>query len=260
MGLNVFWRRHSEIGLTPAGQAYAEQVLRALTLIEHETRRMVQIANPKQLRIRTGPTFAHCWLAPRLAQFCAENPQTDLLVTTNVGEIDLSEDHFDVAIYMLRNPRPDGSQELLFEFSIIMAVCHPSRPLRQPKDLAKQVLLHSLNRMTYWSQWFQAAGIKNDNCQAGPKFKSSVLAYEAAKGDLGIVCAEVEFIRADIEAGRLRAPFDIQVATHDGFYLSVEPYKADIGSIRAFRDWLLRETSHIRTHQDAYLDGPKASA
>ena len=84
-----------------------------MTLIEHETQRMVQIANPKKLRVRTGPTFAHCWLAPRLAEFCSESPQIDLLVTTNVGEVDSSEDHFDVAIHMMHDPLT-GDSELLF--------------------------------------------------------------------------------------------------------------------------------------------------
>ena len=204
LGLDLFWRRHSEIGLTAAGESTQSRFFERYAH-EHETQRMVQIANPKKLRVRTGPTFAHCWLAPRLAEFCSENPQIDLLVTTNVGEVISSEDHFDVAIHMMHDPLTGDSESCESE---IMAVCHPRRlrsnaPLRQPQDIARHTLLHSLNRMTYWRQWFRAAGLNDGPFEVGPKFKSSILAYEAAKGDLGFVCAEPSFIASAVANGEL---------------------------------------------------------
>lgn len=255
LGLGLFWRRHSEIGLTAAGEAYAEQVRRAMTLIEHETRRMVQIANPRQLRVRAGPTFAHCWLAPRLASFCNANPKIDLLLTTNVGEVDSTEDHYDLAIHMMQNPMLGGGGELLFASEII-AVCHPDhlsqqKAIKHPRDLAQCTLLHSLNRMTYWRQWFQSAGVNEGSFETGPKFKSSVLAYEAAKGKLGFVCAEPCFVQDALDSGQLVAPFDLRVPTHDGFYLSIDPIKAGMDTVRVFRDWILEETEMARAVQVA---------
>ena len=82
--------------------------------------------------------------------------------------------------------------------------------------------------MTYWRQWFRAAGLNDGPFEVGPKFKSSILAYEAAKGDLGFVCAEPSFITSAVANGELVAPFDLRVPTHDGFYLSIDPLKANI--------------------------------
>jgi LysR family glycine cleavage system transcriptional activator len=264
LGLALFWRRHNENGLTATGEAYAEQVLRAMTLIEHESRRMMQIANPKQLHIRAGPTFAHCWLAPRLSRFCAANDRVDLLLTTNIGEIDSTDDHYDIAIHMMRDPSLIGEHELLFESEII-PVCHQDYlkqcgGVENPQDLAKCTLLHSVNRMTYWRQWFQGIGLSEGSFETGPKFSSSVLAYKAAKGNSGFACAEPCFVQDALDSGELVAPFDLRAQPHDGFYLTIDPIKADRDAVRAFRDWILEETEVVRTQVRARRSAAAASA
>src|SRR5262249_23668076 len=65
----LFWRQHSDVGLTHQGEVFAARVSAGLGMIEDESRRITQLANSRQLHIHSVPTFAIRWLIPRLKRF-----------------------------------------------------------------------------------------------------------------------------------------------------------------------------------------------
>ena len=89
--------------------------------------------------------------------------------------------------------------------------------------------------------WFDRAGLKDFDVSRGPYFDQSITAIHAAINGLGVVLGRSPLVAGDLAAGRLVAPFDIELAGENAYWITVPPSLAKRPHIVAFRDWLLEE-------------------
>jgi LysR family glycine cleavage system transcriptional activator len=156
----------------------------------------------------------------------------------------------DVAIIYGRGNFPGLHAEKLLALTIT-PVCAPQlctgdRPLRRPQDLADHVLLHDdtgefYDREAFWEVWLRAAGAEGVATAHGPHFSHAVLALEAAREGVGVVATMPVLAAADLEAGRLVAPFALRLPLASAYYLVNAEAAGERKSVRAFRDWLFAE-------------------
>src|SRR5882757_2772540 len=109
-----------------------------------------------------------------------------------------------------------------------------NNPLDDPTDLAHHTLLHdgspdADDSCPDWSMWLTARGIKGVDGNRGPRFNQSSLVIEAAMNGRGVALAKRALAQADLDAGRLVAPLQIETDV-DFAYFVVHP-KAK-GSLR----------------------------
>jgi LysR family transcriptional regulator, glycine cleavage system transcriptional activator len=243
--VQLFWRRHNEVGLTTAGYGFAPRIGSAMGIIEDESRRISQTeGHARQLHVHAVPTFSMCWLLPRLKRFQDLDPKTDFLLTT-MYEADADESNFGVTLQTGVSFITGGHSRILFE-SEVMPVCSPeylekAPPLRRPEDLIAHRFVHSVNRLTDWRQYLSSVGLSPHLGDVGPKFGNSALAYAAAASGLGVACAERRFVLDDIKRGRLVAPLEERFRTGSFFAMNVDPIKADLPAVKRFSDWLMDE-------------------
>lgn len=247
-GVALFDRHHNEISLTRAGQLYHARIRTALDAIEDASRQMEEGTSSRQVHVSTLPTFASRWLIPRLPKFAALHPAVELQLSTGVAQIDeinFEYDAIDVATHFSISDIAAEHTDLLFETEL-QPVCSPELAqagggITETKDLLGQRLLYTVNGLTHWRQWFEAAGLEAPLKGPRMSFGNSGLALQAAISGVGFALSESVFVRDEIEAGRLVSPVDLRLRIGNKYYMSVNPARAENHGVRAFREWLIDE-------------------
>jgi LysR family glycine cleavage system transcriptional activator len=245
LGAKLFTRTQRGIELTAKGGAYFRVLRGALDQIDHATRQLQQSPDENLLRLKLPPTFAIRWLVPRLARFHAQHRGIDVQITTSHDPADFDREDVDAAIHSdFEPPSGPGFRRVLGEE--LLPVCSPGLlergpALSKPRDLARHVLLCSMNRPRDWPAWLVAAGVAGVDGNSGLKFENAALAYQAAIDQLGVTIAQRALVADDLRTGRLVAPFALSVRTSGGYYLAYPPHRPKSSRLVAFEEWLLAE-------------------
>jgi LysR family glycine cleavage system transcriptional activator len=250
LGVKLFVRDRRGIALTPKGTVYARIVRGSLDQLEYGTRQLQQEPDEKTLRLKVPPTFAIRWLVPRLAHFHALNRSLDVQITTSHQPVDFNREDVDACIHSDTRPLANTRCQRLFG-EVIRPVCSPrllerGPPLRQPRDLTRHVLVSSLHRPRDWPTWLAAAGVPEIDGNNGIRLENSALAYQAAIDGVGVVIAQQLFVEEEFRAGRLVAPFDLQVPTDGAYYFGYSSERPRSNRVAAFEEWILREAAKMQ--------------
>ena len=245
LGVQLLHRGHRQISLTRTGEDYYRAVTRAMDDLREATRRLGKRARRKQLKVRAYTTFAMRWLIPRLSSFHAANPGIEVLLTASLDPVDFRKEDIDGAI-RLGDGKWSGVNTHRLVSNILVPVCSPgvaagSPEVKKPADLQHQTLLHSIARPDDWAHWLKAARADAQvDARSGMTFQSSAMAYAAAMEGQGFAIAQRFLVAADLEAGRLVAPFRQAVDMGDfTYYLLTPADRKESASMAVFREWLL---------------------
>lgn len=243
LGLPLFERRGHALTMTEPGRSYLAEITVALDRIASATARVQQgIQGP--LRVTVLPSFAACWLVPRLDAFRAQHPEIELRLTTSTQLWDGVDDRFDVGIRLGLGRWPGLVADLIARESL-SPVCAPalaagSPPLREPADLRHARLLHDVPRDA-WRTWCERAGLVDIDVQTGLAFDDASLVLQAARQGQGVALGRLTLAERDLNEGRLVRLFDLAVPNDYSYWLVYPRAKAQRADIAAFRAWLAAE-------------------
>jgi len=265
LGVELFRRAGRGVQLTEAARACLPKLREGFDALAAAVETMRERAAETDLLITAPPVFTARWLMPRLADFAKREPKIELRVFASskmvdagaldspslVSGLDLREDLSGVEIHLGSGHYPGYRADHLFGVSMT-AVASPElvkgkSPLRTPADLAFHTLLHDdamelVAGGNAWMRWLQNAGVADRvDASHGPRFSSNILALEAASQKLGVALALRPLVNADLESGRLCAPFDVEMKPQSAYYLVCPEVVADRPAVVAFRKWLLEQ-------------------
>jgi LysR family glycine cleavage system transcriptional activator len=245
LGVTLFDRNLRGIGLTTKGTLYARIVRGALDQLEYGTRQLQEEPDQNTLRLKVPPTFAIRWLVPRLGHFHGRHRNIDLQITTSHQAVDFNREDVDACIHSDTHPPANARFHRLFG-EMIQPVCSPALLLREPVlkepgDLAGQVLVSSMHRPRDWPTWLAAAGVPHIDGNNGIRVENSALAYQAAIEGVGVVIAQRSFVDEDLRNGRLVAPFALQVPADGSYYFGYPAERPKSDRVAAFEEWIVRE-------------------
>ena len=250
LGIPLFRRDHNRLFLTYAGQAWLPKLRAGFDLLASGTEELHIYDQGASLTVRLPSSFSIQWLVPRLDRFHARYPTIDirLLALGRARDVDGTIVGLDI-----RNGTGDwpGLESTLLMSEHVFPVCSPriaqgDRPLREPGDLAGHELLHVSGYRTDWRMWFDRAGLKDIDVSRGAYFDQSITAIHAAINGLGVVLGRSPLVAGDLAAGRLIAPFDIELAGENAYWITVPPSLGKLPHIAAFHNWLLEEAAADR--------------
>jgi LysR family glycine cleavage system transcriptional activator len=256
LGVSLFVRTHRQVNLTPAGVAYLQEARDALLRISDATTRARARTDERTLRIKAPPSCSIRWLVPRLGRFHARHSDIAVQVTTSHDPVDFERDEIDVGIHYGVETTDDWRYERLFN-EVLIPICNRrlfghSRKRRTPRDIASQVLLHSLRRPTDWRQWLDAAGLSGFSPTQELTFENSTLTYQGAIDGLGVAIAQKAFVTDEISTGRLSVPSNIEVRNDVAYYLVYPNRRQTPTKVQAFQNWIASEAD-IARRADAAL-------
>jgi LysR family glycine cleavage system transcriptional activator len=269
LGIELFRRLPRKIELTSAGAALLPKLSSGFALLGEAVDSVQRQAYPTRILVNVPPGLGSKWLMGKLPRFASVYPDIDLRIAARPtladsarreqGDTEGLLEGGDIAIRFGHGIYPDHVVYKLFG-SFALPLCSPRlllgpRALRTPADLRYHTLLHyqhdvmlDMDRPT-WSTWLKAAGVQGVDTGRGPTFNHVTLAMEAAADGMGVVLGVPIVASADLESGRLVAPFSLHLPLASAYYLVLTESAGQIPAVAAFRDWLLNEAANERWAQ-----------
>ncbi len=256
LGTRLFVRRHRSIELTAAGRVLYETAVVTLDALARAAERIRQDAKARPLVVSTTIAFASLWLLPRLPQFRARHPGTDVFLSANNRIIDLEREGIDLAIrYCPEAAAPPDAPRLFGER--LQVVCAPAllrdrtRPLKKPADLARHALLHfSDEQGRYpwldWSVWLAANGVPDLVPAASMRFNQYDLMIQAAVEGQGIALGRSPLVERYLADRHLASPFPAMAESSRAYFALRSARAHDRPDVDAFVEWLAAEAATTR--------------
>ena len=275
LGVQLFKRAGRGVQLTEAARAALPRLREGFDALAAAVEMIHVRADETDLEITAPPVFTARWLMPRLADFAKREPKIDVRVVSSskmvdagaldathlVMSHDLRDETSGVEIHLGAGDYPGYRADRLFGVATV-AVASPqlvkgTPPIRAPADLARHTLLHddAMDLVAHgpaWPKWLEAAGVadKVDGTR-GPHFSTNILSLEAASQQLGVALALRPLVDADLESGRLCAPFDVALKPASAYYLVCPEVIADRPAVAAFRKWLLEQAQKTPVNRNS---------
>ena len=263
-GRPLLVRKPRAIELTNAARAALPRLSAGFDQLADAARLLRESGPESTLTVSVAPSFATCWLMPRLHRFLSAEPEVDVRITartrqsTSVGAQSQREAEAwladaDVAVLLSNGQFPGYHVERLVPLSVT-PLASPrllaGRTLA-PADLREFSLIHDdigklYDGRDFWDLWLEAAGIARLRLKHGVHFSHTVLALEAAVEGVGVVATLPELARPQLEDGRLAAPFGLRVELPYAYYLVAREEALERSSVQTFLAWLREQAADAR--------------
>jgi LysR family glycine cleavage system transcriptional activator len=244
LGVSLFRRMTRKLALTEEGRALQRVAGEALDAIAEVAGELRAGSRGRTLSLSLTPTFGVKWLAQRIGRFWAAHPDIDLRLHHSIHLVDFARDEVDAAVRWGGGTWP-GVEAVYLMRAGQTPVCAPEllqgpHPLREAADLRHHTLLHERDYVE-WAQWLAVAGAPEIDPRRGPVIDDISVLHQAAIDGQGVALESENMVRADLEAGRLVKPFDVDLDEHNAYYLVAPPKAFERPNVQAFRDFLLAE-------------------
>jgi LysR family glycine cleavage system transcriptional activator len=247
VGVELFARERQTVRLTPAGEAYAEEVRQALRAISHATLRLKASPDAGTLTLAILPTMGTRWLAPLLPDFTQKNPGVTLNLVTRLEPFNMETDGVDAALHYGAPEWPRAELDFLFEETVVPAC---SRALKAqhgfaaPADLLSAPLLHLASRPQAWAEWFSARGLVGKS-DAGMSIDQFATAMQAAAAGLGVALLPEFLFQQELARGELVSAVDVRCRSAGRYYLACAANRAWYPPLTAFRRWIRAQAADV---------------
>lgn len=244
LGEQLFERHARGLRLTRAGETLVPACRESFERLDGVLAELFGRRRRDQLVLRVALGFARQWLLEHVATFSRRHPDVPIRVIATVWAGEPVDASVDLDIRLAAGPvRGMASHRLTHDE--IFPVCSPalaaaSPRIRQPTDLMRHTLLHTIGFAQGWPHWFAAAGVATARTPPMIEFDSMRLALDMAAMGHGVALARSSYVEELLRARRLRALFDVRLKARDNVYL-IHAHGVAPGSPAAlFRDWVLR--------------------
>lgn len=268
LGVVLFKRVNQGIELTAAARACLPSLQEGMACLREAVELMQTTSNTRVITVTAAPSFASCWLMPRLHRFTLANPQIDVRVATQLGpycgsqasrmgdfNIHAWAAESDVVLIYGSGHYPELKAERLLPLTIT-PLCAPQAlqgavPLTEPQALAHHTLLHDgrgtqTQNKSYWHLWSKAMGLKLPRVDDGPQFAHALLALNAAADGFGVVASTPQLAATHLENGRLIAPFELEIRLDAAYFIVCSKAAYGRDDVAMFRAWLHAESCAVR--------------
>lgn len=244
LGVALFRRSGRTLMPTDAGLHLADAASIAFAQIRDACVRVRNEAAQMPLVLGCAASVLARWIIPRLPQLEHDLPALQLHLSPQESMPDAALSGLDAALLLIAPPWPDAWQvhELAVErIGPVISVTHPAAESLSgtpPAALQALEVLHTVSRPQAWPSWAQQCGLEPTALRYGTGFDHLYYLLEAASAGLGVAIAPEPLVRADIDAGRLIAPWGF-VDTDARWVLCTRRGQTD-SRLAALADWLSR--------------------
>lgn len=258
-GRALLVRKPRGVELTDAARAALPHLAAGFAQLALAVRDLRENRAGSTLTVSVAPSFATCWLMPRLHRFITAQPEIDVRVTartrqsTAVAGQSLREAEAwladaDVAVLLSGGEFPGYHVERLVNLSITPVASPRLVKRRQlaPADLRGFTLIDDdmgrlFDGQDFWDMWLAAAGVARQKLRHGAQFSHTMMALEAAVEGVGVLCTTLELARPQLESKRLVAPFELRLPLDYAYYLVLPEKSLARTPVQAFVEWLKNE-------------------
>ena len=239
LGLALFSREGRGLRLTLAGRQLQEATTAAFARLQDAATRLRR-DTPSALVLGCPGSLLARWMIPRLERLGRDLPGLTLHLAAQEGGFDPELSGLDAAFLLAEAPWPSGWEVRELAPERIGPVVSQRHPLdHDPARLLAEPLLHTASRPQAWPVWAAQHGLDPARLRYGSGFEHLYYLLEAALAGIGVAIAPEPLVAADLDAGRLLAPWGFS-ATGGAWILASRRGTADPRVVR-LGDWLQRE-------------------
>ena len=244
LGVALFRRSGRTLVPTDASLHLADAASIAFAQISDACARVRNEAAQMPLVLGCAASVLARWIIPHLPQLEHDLPTLQLHLSPQESMPDAALSGLDAALLLIAPPWPDAWQvhALAVErIGPVISVTHPAAESLSgtpPQALLALDLLHTTSRPQAWPSWAKQHGLLPTSLRYGTGFDHLYYLLEAASAGLGVAIAPEPLVRADIDAGRLIAPWGF-VDTDARWVLCTRRGQND-PRLTALADWLTR--------------------
>lgn len=244
LGRPLFVRDGRGLALTADGQRLRDSAGEAFGVLQAGWAALQRGARAAALVLGCPGSLLARWVIPRLERLAADLPDLTLHLSAQEGGIDLAAAGLDAALLLGEAPWPAGWQVWPLAPERIGPVLSPRHArfdvLRDgpPRTLLDEPLLHTASRPQAWPRWLASHQL-TDAPRLGTGFDHLTYLLEAAVAGLGVAIAPRELVQADLDSGRLVAPWGF--ADTGGTWALCAARGNPDARIPLLADWLRRD-------------------
>ena len=256
LGVKLLNRVGRGVALTVAGRELAAGANEALCALAQTTSQVRRRANPNRLSITTLPSFAACWLTPRISRFLVQVPEAQINIVPTSNVLDYAREGIDVGVRFGMNGGGDGVEAEPLMNDELLVVASPGylarHPIAKPEDLAGCTLLrsdsegwsHSGERT--WADWFAAAGLDWGEPESGLFFFDFALALTWAENGHGITLTRRSLADEALREGRLIHILGVTLPETRNYWFVTQQGVELTPLVRQFREWMFEEARAMK--------------
>ena len=244
LGRPLFVRDGRGLALTSDGQRLRDSAGEAFGVLQAGWTALQRGPRAAALVLGCPGSLLARWVIPRLERLAADLPDLTLHLSAQEGSIDLAAAGLDAALLLGEAPWPAGWQVWPLAPERIGPVLSPRHArfdvLRNgpPRTLLDEPLLHTASRPQAWPRWLASHRLA-DAPHLGTGFDHLTYLLEAAVAGLGVAIAPRELVQADLDSGRLVAPWGF--ADTGGTWALCAARGNPDARIPLLADWLRRD-------------------
>lgn len=242
LGEALFERRHRAVHLTASGSKLLAILTHAFDRIDECLEEIRSRPATAAVTISAEPSFAACWLVPRLPEFREQHPDIDVTIDADSRLTEFRSGQAEIAIRHSASVTawPRTESEHLADVRMIPvaapALLETGPAIDRPEDMLRHTLLHEENR-DVWFRWFEAAGVAVPETARGPVYADGGLVMQAVLRGQGIALMDDIFAEEEIRAGRLVRLFDPAVC-HGAYWLVARSFERLSPPASLFVRWI----------------------
>ena len=244
LGRPLFVRDGRGLALTSDGQRLRDSAGEAFGVLQAGWTALQRGPRAAALVLGCPGSLLARWVIPRLERLAADLPDLTLHLSAQEGSIDLAAAGLDAALLLGEAPWPAGWQVWPLAPERIGPVLSPRHArfdvLRNgpPRTLLDVPLLLTASRPQAWPRWLASQQLA-DAPHLGTGFDHLTYLLEAAVAGLGVAIAPRELVQADLDSGRLVAPWGF--ADTGGTWALCAARGNPDARIPLLADWLRRD-------------------
>ena len=245
LGRPLFERLHRRVALTDAGQNLLTQLTTSFDDIDRRLSAIADSPVDNVVKVSAEPSFAACWLVPRLFAFRQQRPDIDIAIDVDPRLVEFRTHEAELALRFSAKDKSWPRTEAEFLAAVVdspvlsPALLASGPPLKRPDDLRHYTLLHEENRQG-WTRWFEAAGIEGIVPERGPMLADAALSKQAAMLGHGVALGDLLLVADELRDGKLVRPFETTVVS-GAYWLVCGSFERLSEPARAFADWIKGE-------------------
>ncbi|MCM2462004.1 LysR family transcriptional regulator [Pseudomonas sp. CG7] len=246
LSVELFRRSRRGVKLTEAGLSYSRRVATQLDAVERDTLSVMGHTGANVIELAVVPTFGTQWLLPRLKDFQQQHPEVTVNLTNRTRPFLFADPESDAAIYF-GDADWSGTESHKLMGENPMPVCSPAlldgRNGLTPEAIAELPLLQQTTRPYAWRQWFNAQNLNIARDLTGPRYELFSMLAQAAMHDMGVALIPPFLIQRELAEQRLVVANRNALSSIKAYYLMIPERKVESASLRAFRDWLVKQAT-----------------
>ncbi|MBR8841796.1 LysR substrate-binding domain-containing protein [Pseudoalteromonas sp. JC3] len=246
LGCMLFERQTRKVLLTQQGQDLLPYLHKAFGQMEMGLSTLKSDPNPNTINLSVLPSFATCWLLPRLASFNKALPDYQLRIDPTEQLADFNHDDIDIGIRFGFGNYPGLKSELIAEDELVLAyrpgLIDPNKPLREQLSKLNFIYDEGRDNEHAWLELNKQLDLSGHTF-SNLKIDNAALVQQATVAGQGFSLLRRRLVNQSLELGQLEIYPDFAWLCEYRYYLVGPERHFEWPKLKAFRDWIVAELS-----------------